>query len=150
MVFEISRYFDSDTMSSIGEGKNITFWQRLKRQKTGLGNMALAASTLVLALRLIDQDKELERMKTGESSLLEALRRENHNLQERFVRFQTAVEEEIGRAGNRMPPLSTRIQTLIEKSNSEEPRPLVSREVQRGQEPETLQPPAKGKSNFMV
>jgi len=88
-------------MSSIGEGNNITFWQRLKRQKTGLGNMALAASTLVLALRLIDQDKELERMKTGESSLLEALRRENHNLQERFVGFRTAVEEEIGRTGSR-------------------------------------------------
>ena len=89
-------------MSSLGEGNNsITFWQRLKRQKAGLGNMALAASTLLLAVRLIDQDKELERMRTSESSLLEALRRENRTLQERFAGFRAAVEEEIGRAGSR-------------------------------------------------
>lgn len=90
-------------MSSIGEGNSssITFWQRLKKQKHGLGNMALAASTLVLALRLIDQDKEIERMRKGESTLLDALRLENRTLQDKFASFRAAVEEEIGRAGSR-------------------------------------------------
>lgn len=97
---EISGFFNPARMSRIGEG-NTTLWQRLKRQKTGLGNMALAASTLLLAVRLIDQDKELERMKAGESSLLDALRRENQNTQERFSAFRAAVAEEIGRVGSR-------------------------------------------------
>lgn len=87
-------------MSTIGEG-NVTLWQRLKRQKNGLGNIALAASTLLLALRLIDQDKELERLKAGDSALVEALKRENRSLQERFANFRAAVEEEIGRTGSR-------------------------------------------------
>lgn len=137
-------------MSTIGEG-NVTLWQRLKRQKNGLGNIALAASTLLLALRLIDQDKELERLKAGDSALVEALKRENRSLQERFANFRAAVEEEIGRTGSRLPPLSTGLQMLIEKSRSEDSRPLISHEGQRGQDKsETLESQAKGKSNFMV
>jgi hypothetical protein len=87
-------------MSAIGEG-NITFWQRLKRQKHGLGNMALVASTCVLALRLIDQDKQLQHLRQGESSLLDALRRENQTAQDRFASFRAAVEAEVERAGSR-------------------------------------------------
>lgn len=87
--------------TGITEGNNITFWQRLKKQRHGLGNMALAASTLLLALRLIDQDKEIQRLQSAESSLLNALRRENRSIQERFATFRVAVAEEIGRAGSR-------------------------------------------------
>ena len=87
--------------TGITEGNNITFWQRLKKQRHGLGNMALAASTLLLAMRLIDQDKEIQRLQSAESSLLNALRRENRSIQERFATFRVAVAEEIGRAGSR-------------------------------------------------
>uniref|UniRef100_A0A7I4AQ18 Uncharacterized protein n=1 Tax=Physcomitrium patens TaxID=3218 RepID=A0A7I4AQ18_PHYPA len=118
-------------MSSIGEG-NITFWQRLKRQKHGLGNMALAASTLLLAVRLIDQDKELNRMRERESELLEAFRCENRDVLERFSRFRASLEEEIDRAGSRLPPLSTRLRELIEKSNREEQASLASFGNQQG------------------
>jgi hypothetical protein len=87
--------------AGITEGNKITFWQRLKKQRHGLGNMALAGSTLLLAMRLIDQDKEIQRLQSAESSLLNALRHENRSIQERFATFRVAVAEEIGRAGSR-------------------------------------------------
>ncbi|KAG0580285.1 hypothetical protein M758_4G163400 [Ceratodon purpureus] len=137
--------------ASVGEGRSsITFWQRLKGQKHGLGNMALAASTLLLALRLVDQDKELERLRQGESSLVDALRRENQSAMQKFAGFRAAVEAEVERAGSRLPPLASRLRSLLEQNKVEEPRPVVSHEEKKGQEAEVLQSQGKGKTSFMV
>lgn len=79
----------------------MTLWERVKKQKHGIGNMALLASTFLLALRLIEQDKEIQQLKDGESSLLQSLRRENRSVQQKFANFRAAVAEEIVRVGNR-------------------------------------------------
>jgi chaperonin cofactor prefoldin len=55
----------------------------------------------ILAVRLIDQDKQIQRLKDSESALITSLKRDNKRLMQRFDDLRDAVREEIGRAGHR-------------------------------------------------
>lgn len=45
------------------KNKSIGFWSRLSRQKSGLGNAAMAAATCLLAARMVAQDREITELK---------------------------------------------------------------------------------------
>ncbi|KAH9546399.1 hypothetical protein CY35_12G093500 [Sphagnum magellanicum] len=147
-------------IGDIGKRRQPTFWQRLKGQRHGLGNMALAASVCILAVRLIDQDKQIQRLKDSESALITSLKRDNKRLMQRFDDLRDAVREEISRAGHRLPPLATRLQTLLdEKFNKDtqqqqtlplEHPPAEEERGVAGLGMDTLQHPKKEKPNFMV
>ncbi|CAM6037404.1 unnamed protein product [Sphagnum compactum] len=147
-------------IGDIGKRRQPTFWQRLKGQRHGLGNMALAASVCILAVRLIGQDKEIQRLKDSESALITSLKRDNKRLMQRFDGLRDAVREEIGRAGHRLPPLATRLQTLLDEkfnkdTQQQQTLPLehLPAEEERGVAGlgmDTSQHPKKEKPNFMV
>lgn len=79
---------------------------------------------------------------------------------QRFDDLRDAVREEISRAGHRLPPLATRLQTLLdEKFNKDtqqqqtlavEYPPAEEERGVAGLGMDTLQHPKKEKSNFMV
>jgi exonuclease VII large subunit len=122
--------------------------------------MALAASVCILAVRLIDQDKQIQSLKDSESALITSLKRDNKRLMQRFDDLRDAVREEISRAGHRLPPLATRLQSLLdEKFNKDtqqqqtlplEHPPAEEERGVAGLGMDTLQHPKKEKSNFMV
>ncbi|KAL2633553.1 hypothetical protein R1flu_005032 [Riccia fluitans] len=86
----------------IGEGEFVfqrktypSFWSRLVKQKQGLSVMALSASCCFLAVSIIKQDKELNRV----NEMASQLRAQNDSLKERLENVKLAVQEEGGGVG---------------------------------------------------
>ncbi|KAL3676312.1 hypothetical protein R1sor_026260 [Riccia sorocarpa] len=87
----------SSGQSPVGDGEFVfqkktypSFWSRLTKQKQGLGVMALSASCCFLALSIIKQDKELNRV----NEMASQLRAQNESLKERLENVKLAVQED--------------------------------------------------------
>lgn len=86
----------SASASPLGEGRldfpakrYPSFWERVKEQKHGLGNMALSASIAFLAVSIIKQEKELTREKESAGQL----RQQNEALNERLEKFNSVFKK---------------------------------------------------------
>ncbi|KAJ7570504.1 hypothetical protein O6H91_01G123000 [Diphasiastrum complanatum] len=94
------------SLLTVSQAPRLTFLQRLAQRKQQLGGWALATSCLFLSLGLMDQKKELEKLKGQESDTILSLREENLKLKETLSSVMEVLSGEEGRAESELPALS--------------------------------------------
>ena len=88
-----------------------TFWLRLGKKRSALGNMALAAACCILATKIIGQDNELRSQRADHRATEGYCKAEVDRMDLENIDFQQAVRDEVNKGTSN---LVRRLETVLD------------------------------------